>query len=68
MMYLLTILHYGTGEVHQYRLTEYQYYYIDAEEFITELGYNLGDISYMYHQAETERIKFVQLIGQADVR
>ena len=49
-MQTLTILDFGSGEVHQYHNINYEKYEMELDEFVCEqLGYNLNEVEYMFH-------------------
>ena len=53
-MQTLTILDFGSGEVHQYHNINYEKYEMGLDEFVCEqLGYNLNEVEYMFHTDKT---------------
>lgn len=53
-MQTLTILDFGSGEVHQYHNINYEKYEMELDEFVCEqLGYNLNEVEYMFHTDKT---------------
>ena len=47
---MLTVLDFGSGEVHQYKHVNYYKYQMELDEFISvKLGYNLNEVEYMFH-------------------
>jgi len=55
-MQTLTILDFGSGEVHQYHDVEkYERMIIQdsLDEFVSGLGYNLNEVEYMFHTDKT---------------
>ena len=53
MKQTLTILDFGSGEVHQYHDINYEKYELELDEFIQLIGYNLNEVQYMFHTAKT---------------
>ena len=54
MKQTLTVLEFSTGEVHQYHHINYEKYEMELDEFIsTQLGYNLNEVEYMFHDDST---------------
>ena len=54
MKQTLTILDFGSGEVHQYHNVNYSKFEMELDEFIgTYLGYNLNEVEYMFHSDKT---------------
>ena len=49
----LTILDFGSGEVHQYHDINYEKYEVELDEFIQMIGYNLNEVEYMFHTDKT---------------
>jgi len=50
----LTILDFGSGEVHQYHDINYDKYHMELDEFVSvQLGYNLNEVEYMFHTDKT---------------
>ena len=50
----LTILDFGSGEVHQYHDINYEKYEMELDEFIeVQLGYDLKYVEYMFHSDKT---------------
>jgi len=50
----LTVLEFSTGEVHQYHHINYEKYEMELDEFISvQLGYNLNEVEYMFHNDST---------------
>ena len=50
----LTILDFGSGEVHQYNNVNYDKYHMELDEFVgVQLGYNLNEVEYMFHTDST---------------
>ncbi len=50
----LTVLDFGSGEVHQYKYVNYYKYQMELDEFISvKLGYNLNEVEYMFHTDKT---------------
>ena len=50
----LTVLDFGSGEVHQYHDINYEKYEMELDEFISvQLGYNLNEVEYMFHHDKT---------------
>ena len=45
----LTILDFGSGEVHQYHDINYNKYHMELDDFIISLGYKLDEVEYMFH-------------------
>ena len=52
-MQTLTILDFGSGEVHQYHDINYEKYELELDEFIQLIGYNLNEVEYMFHTDKT---------------
>ncbi len=52
-MQTLTILDFGSGEVHQYHDVNYEKYEMELDEFVSNLGYNLNEVEYMFHTDKT---------------
>ena len=49
-MQTLTILDFGSGEVHQYHNIDLNNYHMELDEFVgVRLGYNLNEVEYMFH-------------------
>ena len=53
MKQTLTILDFGSGEVHQYHDINYEKYELELDEFIQLIGYNLNEVQYMFHTDKT---------------
>ena len=54
MKQTLTILDFGSGEVHQYHNVNYNENEMELDEFICEtLKYNLNEVQYMLHTDST---------------
>ena len=54
MKQTLTILDFGSGEVHQYHDLNYDKYEMELDEFVgVYLGYNLNEVEYMFHKDKT---------------
>ena len=54
MKQTLTILDFGSGEVHQYHDLNYNKYEMELDEFVgVYLGYNLNEVEYMFHSDKT---------------
>ena len=54
MKQTLTILDFGSGEVHQYHDINYDKYHMELDEFVgVQLGYNLNEVEYMFHSDNT---------------
>ena len=50
----LTVLDFGSGEVHQYHDINYDKYQMELDEFVSvQLGYNLNEVEYMFHNDST---------------
>jgi len=52
-MQTLTILDFGSGEVHQYHDVNYEKHEMELDEFVSNLGYNLNEVEYMFHTDKT---------------
>ena len=52
-MQTLTVLDFGSGEVHQYHDINYEKYEVELDEFIQMIGYNLNEVEYMFHTDKT---------------
>ena len=49
-MQTITILDFGSGEVHQYQDIDYEKYEMELDEFVSvQLGYKLSEVEYMLH-------------------
>ena len=54
MKQTLTVLEFSTGGVHQYHDVNYEKYEMELDEFISvQLGYNLNEVEYMFHEDST---------------
>ena len=53
MKQTLTVLDFGSGEVHQYHDINYEKYELELDEFIQMIGYNLNEVEYMFHTDKT---------------
>ena len=53
MKQTLTVLDFGSGEVHQYHDINYEKYEVELDEFIQMIGYNLNEVEYMFHTDKT---------------
>jgi len=50
----LTVLDFGSGEIHQYHDVDYEKYQMELDEFVgVQLGYNLNEVEYMFHTDKT---------------
>ena len=50
----LTVLDFGSGEVHQYKHVNYYKHQMELDEFVgVQLGYNLNEVEYMFHYDDT---------------
>ena len=53
-MQTITILDFGSGEVHQYQDIDYEKYEMELDEFVSvKLGYKLSEVEYMLHTDKT---------------
>tara|TARA_B100000424_G_scaffold269976_1_gene268175 strand:- start:1231 stop:1407 length:177 start_codon:yes stop_codon:yes gene_type:complete len=53
-MQTITILDFGSGEVHQYQDIDYEKYEMELDEFVSvQLGYKLSEVEYMLHTDKT---------------
>jgi len=53
MKQTLTVLEFSTGEVHQYHVHDYYVFLMELDEFVSNLGYNLNEVEYMFHTDST---------------